>query len=283
MNAESWADLELLDHIIRGGTLSAAARTLGVDQTTIARRLAALERRIGAALFDRIGGRLTPTPVLATVLDRLQTISEEASLSMAALKRATAELHGHVRMTSVSFVLAHIIAPALGELERSHPGITLDLVADDQALSFERREADIAVRLGRTGEDTTRIKRIGAIRFRLCRPAGLLPGEHPVVRYRDTLAHVPEMLALDRARPEARVVLTADKLEILTEAALALGAEVMLPELSVRHDPRFEIVDEPATVADRPAYLMIHPERARVPSVAAVAAFVEAAVHGWRP
>ncbi|THK34405.1 hypothetical protein EHS39_30600 [Ensifer sp. MPMI2T] len=77
-------------------------------------------------------------------------------------------------------------------------------------------------------------------------------------------------------------MLTADKLEILAEAALALGAEVMLPELSVRQDPRFEIVDEPTAVADRPAYLMIHPERGRVPSVAAVAAFVEAAVRGWR-
>ncbi|WEX76231.1 LysR family transcriptional regulator [Sinorhizobium numidicum] len=282
MNAESWGDLELLDHIVRGRTLSAAARSLGVDQTTAARRLAALERRIGAALFDRIGGRLAPTPILARVLDRLRTISEEAALSMAALRRATAELKGHVRVTSVGFVLARILAPALGGLERSHPGITLDLVADDQPLSFERRETDIAVRLGRTAEDSTRIKRLGDIRFRLCRPAGLPSGEHPVVRYGAALAHLPEMLALDRARPNARAALTADKLEILIEAALALGAEVMLPELSARRDPRYEVVDEPAGVADRPVYLMIHPERARVPSVAAVATFIEAAVRDWR-
>ena len=282
MNAESWAELELLDHIVRGGTLSAAARSLGVDQTTVARRLAALERRTGAALFDRIGGRHVPTPILTAILDRLRTMSEEASLSMATLKRATTELKGHVRVTSVGFVLARILAPALGRLERRHPGISLDLVADDQALSFERRETDIAVRFGPAAEETTRIKKLGIVRFRLCRPAGLPPGDHPVVRYSDALGHVPEMLGLARARPKARVALSADKLEILAEAALALGAEVMLPEVSARRDPRFEIVDEPEGVADRTAYLMIHPERARAPSVAAVAAFIEEAVRGWR-
>ncbi|MFZ1962456.1 MAG: LysR family transcriptional regulator, partial [Roseiarcus sp.] len=63
MNAEGgWADLELVQRIARAETLSGAARALGVDQTTASRRLAALERRLGATLFDRVGGRLAPTP-----------------------------------------------------------------------------------------------------------------------------------------------------------------------------------------------------------------------------
>jgi hypothetical protein len=66
MNAGSnWADLELLDHILRHRTLSGAAAALGVDQTTVSRRLAALERRIGSALFDRIDGKLVATPPLS--------------------------------------------------------------------------------------------------------------------------------------------------------------------------------------------------------------------------
>ncbi len=84
------------------------------------------------------------------------------------------------------------------------------------------------------------------------------------------------------AAPGARVALTADKLEILMEAALSLGAELMLPEVSALRDPRFEAVDLPDAIAERPVYLMMHPERARVPSVAAVAAFIEEAVRGWR-
>ncbi len=72
MNAEAgWADLELAQRIAGAGTLSGAARALHVDQTTASRRLAALERRLGVALFDRVGGRLAPTQALGAVLDRL--------------------------------------------------------------------------------------------------------------------------------------------------------------------------------------------------------------------
>lgn len=285
MNADSWADLELLDHIARAGTLSGASRALGVDQTTVARRLVSVERGIGAALFDRIGGRLQPTPVLSTVLDRLRTMSEEAALSMATLRHATAELRGNVRVTSVGFVLSRILAPSLAAFDHRNPGIRLEFVADDQSLSFERRQADIAVRLGRTAEDSVRIKSLGEIRFRLCRPAGILPdmmGTCPVVRYGDDLAYVPEMLALDRARPSARVALKSGRLDILIEAALSLGAEIMLPERFARLDRRFEVVDEPEGIADRPVYLLVHPERARVPSVAQVAAWIEATMQEWR-
>ncbi len=56
MNAESWSELELLERLISGRTLSAAARSLGVDQTTVSRRLAAFERRLGTRLFDRVEG-----------------------------------------------------------------------------------------------------------------------------------------------------------------------------------------------------------------------------------
>lgn len=283
MNAgEDWAELQLLEHIVRAGTLGGAARALGVDQTTVSRRLATLERKIGTSLFDRIAGRLVPTPILATVLDRLRTIAEEAALSMALLRRATAELQGQVRVTSTGFVLARLLAPALAPFAHDHPGLTIDFLDDDQALSFERRETDIAVRLGRTAEETTRIKSLGTLGFRLCRPVGSSANGTVVVRYGGELAHLPEMQALDRCRPGARVALKANRLDILAEAAVALGAEIMLPELLAARDPRFEIVGHPDGWAERPLYLMIHPDRARVPSVASVAKWIEATLRRWR-
>jgi len=283
MNAESWASLELLTHIARLGTLSAAARDLGVNQTTVARRLKALERRIGTPLFDRIDGRLTPTPALEAALGRLRAMSEEASLALAALKRAKAEIHGQVRVTSVGFVLARILAPSLSVFATRHPHIALDFIADDHPLSFAKREADIAIRFGPTAEDTTLVKSLGAFRFRLYRPAHL-PSDgkpRPVVRYGDALAHVPEMQTLDRARPGARTAFTSNKLDIIAEAALALGAEAMLPERWAVNDPRFIPSEGEPVAADRPAYLMTHPERARVPSVSFAAAWIEETIRAW--
>lgn len=285
MNAGSnWADLELLDHILRHRTLSGAAAALGVDQTTVSRRLAALERRIGSALFDRIDGKLVATPPLSGIIDRLRTISQEASLSIASLMRATAELKDHVRVTSVGFVLSTLLAPALDVFARQNPGISLDFVADDQSLSFERREADIALRFGRTAEQDTKIRSLGTLRFHLCRPAGVNEetAGKVVVRYGERLAHVPEMQALDRLRPQARTVLTSTRLDVLIAASLALGADLMLPESIARKDARFDLVEEPNAIAERPLFLLTHPERVKVPAVALTAEWIAETVKAWQ-
>jgi DNA-binding transcriptional LysR family regulator len=259
MNAEGgWADLELAQRIARAGTLSGAARALHVDQTTASRRLAALERRLGVALFDRVGGRLAPTPALGAVLDRLQAMDEDAAVALAAMRRCEAEARGLVRIASVGFVLAQIVAPALGAFARAHPGVAVALHADDQLARFDRREADIAVRLGASGDDSALARKIGEARFRLCRA---------------------EMRLLDRLRPGARAVVRANRLDVLSEAAVALGAELMLPVAMARRDPRFAFADDCA--ATRPIYRLVHADRARAPSVAAATRWIDETVAAW--
>jgi DNA-binding transcriptional LysR family regulator len=281
MNAEGgWADLELAQRIARAETLSGAARALRVDQTTASRRLAALERRLGATLFDRVGGRLAPTPALGGVLDRLQAMDEDAAVAFAAMRRSRAEAQGLVRIASVGFVLAHVVAPALGRFARAHPNVALALHADDRLARFDRREADIAVRLGRTGDDSAQVRKIGEARFRLFRAVGAPPGAvAPIVRYTAALGHLPEMRLLDHLRPGARAALTADRLDILIEAAAALGAELMLPEVEARQDPRFVFADD--AVATRPIFRLVHADRARAPSVAAATRWIDETVANW--
>lgn len=282
MSAESWGDLELLERLIEGKTLSAAARALGVNQTTASRRLAMVERRIGAKLFDRLDGRLIPTPELTQVQGQLRLIAEEATRALAVLKHSTAELRGQVRITSVGFVMAHVLAPSLSDWGARHPGIALELIAEDQSLSLARREADIALRFGRNAEESTLIKQIGVIGFALFAPVGIDASEAvPVVRYGEALDHLPEMQALKIVRPGARTALRANRLDILIEAALALGAHVMLPVTIGDRDPRFSRLTLAGSSAKRPLYLLVHPERAQLPTVAHAAAWVEACLKRW--
>lgn len=274
MSAEAhWADLELAQRIAAAGTLSGAARALRIDQTTAARRLAALERRLGVPLFERIDGRLAPTPALASVLDRLRAMDADAAVALAAIRRSEAEMQGLVRVASVGFVLAKILAPAVGLFARAHPGVALELHADDHLARFDRREADIAVRLGRSPDDGATMKKIGELRFRLCRPAGAPEAGAPLARYTEALDHTPEMRCLDALRSGAPALVRSDRLDILIEASLALGAELMLPEILAERDPRFVIVSEAA--AARPVYRLIQADRARAPSVAAAARWIE--------
>lgn len=284
MNADrGWAALEVLNSIVRTGTLSAAARSMGIDQTTASRRLAALEKMFGTPLFARFDGRLIPTAALQPILGRLQAIAEDAAVAMAVLRRTSDDLQTQVRMTSVGFILQRVLAVHLPSLVAQNPNLRLDMIDDDQVLSFDKRDIDIAIRLGRRAENSTRIRSLGGFRFRLCRPAGLEAQDGlPVVHYGEEHAHLPEMAALARVRPEAKVAFTGNRIDLLIEAALAFGAEVMLPEPYAKSDPRFVFVEGPETTAERSCFLMIHPDRSRVPSVQAVARWAEACFQRWR-
>lgn len=278
MNAViDWMDLALLDAIIGTGTLAAAGRRLGVDQTTASRRLARIEKRLGSRMFDRIDGRLVPTPVLGAALGSISTLSEAARLAETVLLDKKSELDGRVRISSIGFFLAHVLAPKLASLHAEHPALRVDLVAEDRSVSFEQRETDVAVRFAAPGEDSAVMRRLGSMPFGLYRPVAGPEAPNLVVRYGEELDYVPEMRALERLRPNSMTILRSNRLDILIEAACSLGAELMLPELLARADPRFVRSAEPCPEASRVLYLLVHADRRGSPSVAAVISWITTA------
>lgn len=272
-----WDDLELISEIVAGGTLSEAARRLGVDQTTAARRLVRIEARLGAALFDRIDRRLRPTPLLKTILPQLTAMSAVAEETDNHLRRSREEAAGSVRVSSVGLIHQAILGPALGSLAAANPDIEIDLMNEDRSVSFEGREADLAVRLGRGPEDNATIRRLGRLAFALYRPkAGASSGS--IVSYGREYAEMPEAVALSALRPGARVAARSNHLDILVEAAASVGAEVMLPTLMGDADERFSEVEGTRGTAFRDVYRLAHPERGKAPEVRAVARWIDAEV-----
>ncbi|WP_026792358.1 LysR family transcriptional regulator [Pleomorphomonas oryzae] len=278
MNADiRWDELELVSEIVAGATLSEAARRLGVDQTTAARRLGRIEARLGAALFDRIDRRLRPTPLLRTILPQLSAMAAVAEEADSRLRQSREEAAGSVRVSSLGLIHKLILAPALGNLSALHPDIEVDLTIEDRSVSFEDREADLAVRLGRGPDDNATIRRLGHLGFALYRPR---EGARPdtVVAYGQDYAELPEALALKALRPDARVVTRSNRLDVLAEAAAANGAEVMLPTLMGDDDARFSEVAGTRGAAVRDVYRLAHPERGKAPSVRAVARWIDETV-----
>ncbi|WP_370678129.1 LysR family transcriptional regulator [Pleomorphomonas sp. PLEO] len=272
-----WDDLELISEIVAGGTLSEAARRLGVDQTTAARRLGRIEARLEAALFDRIDRRLRPTPLLRTILPRLTAMAAVAEETDNHLRRLREEAAGSVRVSSVGLVHQVILGPALGSLAAANPDIEIDLMNEDRSVSFEGREADLAVRLGRGPEDNATIRRLGRLAFALYRPkAGA--NSDAIVAYGREYAEMPEAIALSALRPGARVAARSNHLDILVEAAASVGAEVMLPTLMGDADERFSEVEGTRGTAFRDVYRLAHPERGKAPAVRAVARWIDAEV-----
>ena len=140
MQMLNWNDLRYVLAISRGGTLAAAARLLGVDDTTVARRLAAMQEATGTRLYRRLAdGTLQLTTAGKRTALHAERIEREIGALDGALKGADDAVSGTVRITSVPIIVNHILVPAADSLLQRHPKLQLELVADPRDLSLTRR------------------------------------------------------------------------------------------------------------------------------------------------
>lgn len=231
MHAMNWDDARFLLAVGRARNLAEAARGLGVSHTTVARRLAALERTLEVRLIDRTpdGPRLTPE---GTALARLaEPMESAADAMMRRLAGADRRLVGRVRVTSTEALGARILAPSLAELAARHPGLTVELVPDPRMFSLARREADIAVRLVRPREHATVGRRVGRVAYAAYASPRYLAGPRAPERVLTYDAPVAggEVAWLLRRFPGAQVAVRTASTMALCAAAIAGGGVTVLP------------------------------------------------------
>lgn len=141
-----WDDLRVVLAIARGGGLAGAARRLGVNHSTVFRRLDALEAGLGVRLFERRRSGYAATPAG----DDLLRTAERVESEMLELGRRIAgrdlSLSGAIRLTAPDDIATRLLIAPLARFRAAHPGIDLELVIDNRMLSLTKREADVAVR-----------------------------------------------------------------------------------------------------------------------------------------
>ncbi|MGO9604680.1 MAG: LysR family transcriptional regulator [Candidatus Binataceae bacterium] len=141
-----WDDLRFFLAAARGGSLSAAAHELSVNYTTVSRRLAALQRRLGATLLQRTPDGLALTTAGEAVMalcERMEGTATELERRAAGKDRAPA---GLVSVTATETFASRFIIPALASLRERHPEIEIELIPDYRRLDLSRRQADLAIR-----------------------------------------------------------------------------------------------------------------------------------------
>lgn len=131
---------------VEEGSLSAAARALGVTQPTLGRQVSALEDQLDVVLFERIGRSLVPTQSGIELLDHVRAMREAANrISLTASGQSQA-IEGQVRITASDILSAHILPPVLKQLRDIAPLVDIDVVASNDIRDLQLREADIAIR-----------------------------------------------------------------------------------------------------------------------------------------
>ncbi len=128
------------------GSLSAAARALGLTQPTLSRQVAALEQGLGAQLFDRVNAGLTLTPTGVELLEHVKKMGEAANGLSLNASGLSSTLEGNVCISVAESTAFFMLPPILKALKQQFPAIRIELVVSNESSDLTRREADIAIR-----------------------------------------------------------------------------------------------------------------------------------------
>jgi DNA-binding transcriptional LysR family regulator len=139
-------DLDLVLALVRGRTLGDAGRRLGQDTSTVYRAVKRLEQRLGLSLFDRSRHGMAPSELALALAQRAEAIEAELDRARELLRDGDLALTGTLRVTASDIVLPGLLMPLLPAFRQAYPLLDLELRANNQRASLDRREADVALR-----------------------------------------------------------------------------------------------------------------------------------------
>ncbi|MCA0324697.1 MAG: LysR family transcriptional regulator [Proteobacteria bacterium] len=146
MNKVDWNQLRAFLETAETGSLSAAARKLGLTQPTLSRQVAGIEKRLGVTLFERLGKAMALTDTGLALLEHARGMGAAAdAMALAATGRAQA-VQGVVTVSASDAVANYLMPPLVRRLRDEAPGILIELISSNALSDLRRREADIAIR-----------------------------------------------------------------------------------------------------------------------------------------
>ncbi|MBN8613966.1 MAG: LysR family transcriptional regulator [Deltaproteobacteria bacterium] len=242
----NWDDLRYVLALSAHGSLARTAKTLGVDHTTVGRRVEQAERALGVRLFTRTSTGYVPTADAERLLSDLRGVEDAViGLERSASARKSA-IDGTVRVTSPETFGCLYLAPRLATLRREHPGLSIELHSTGKVLDLARREADVAVRMFRSAHESLVVKRVGSLGYGLYASKDYL-ARRPLKRASELREHAllsseagPGALDakwLERLSHGAKPALVCDLSMALLEACRASAGVAVLPRYVGDREP----------------------------------------------
>lgn len=284
-----WDGLRFFVAVARAGRATRAAKRLGVDQTTVSRRLAALEADLGGALFYRTSERYRLTDLGQTVFAEAE-VMERAALAVLARSQAGSKAAGRVRLALLDEFASHWLAPRLPEFREQYPEIELVMTTGISPVDISHGDADLAIRTPRpkqAGLATTRLATTYTALYASKRVVGkqrIRVDDLTSARGLPLLIYAPEFQALQSAAwfqpilSQSKLALVSNSSHALVGAARAgLGLAVLPTFMSSLHEDLVCVSD---VLFEGEHWLVLHPEFRRDPKVRALAGFLKRIARG---
>ncbi|PWE77881.1 LysR family transcriptional regulator [Bradyrhizobium sp. SUTN9-2] len=226
----NWDDLRIIAAVRDEGTYAGASARLRIDETTVGRRLARIQRDLGVKLFDAVDGVRRPTRQCEAVLAHVGAMAAHAA-AIDRIKEGQAGPVGRLRIASTNAVAEELLAPHASSFLRDHPGLTLQFLTASGNVKFSRWQADLAIRLRKPEKGDFTISKLGDVRLYFFEPADRGGGEPVACVYPDELDAIPEAQFL-RAKRLTNVRCVTDNIRIIRTMIQSHQAIGVLPEHS---------------------------------------------------
>lgn len=280
-------DLRFFLALTRYGTLSVAADRLGVEHTTIRRRVTALEKVLGKRLFDKTSRGWTLTTAGQRLLPYAQRIESESDAAEAAIANRTVSLSGTVRIVATDGFGASVVAPGLARLRDEHPHIEVELVTSSHLLTFNVGEFDIAVTVHKPETPGFVITHLCDYDLRLYASPGYLEShpqlgsiddlrDHDMIWFVESMLDLPELRSAEAIAARARIVFRTTSLFGQLEAAASGVGLALVPSFLAHHDGRLRPVLHETVRAVRSFWLVVPARLLNTERVTAVCAHLNA-------
>jgi DNA-binding transcriptional LysR family regulator len=289
--ALGWDDLRYALALSKAGSLARAAKLLGVDHTTVGRRVEAAEAALGLRLFARTAAGYALSPEGERLLGSLRAVEEAVLRVERAASTTAAALTGPVRVTAPETFGVSYLAPRLARFGLSHPGLTVELTASGEVLDLGRREADVAVRLFRSRPQSLVVKRVADVGYGLYASPEYLAA-HPVQGPSDLRHHRLLTPPTDERSTEGQWVreLTGGASPCfvcgltlgLLGAALAHAGVAVLPRYLGDAEAGLQRIPMPQEPSDG-VWLTVHADVKEAPRVRVLLDFLTAQLRADRP
>ncbi len=194
-----WDDLRTMLAVARSGGLASAAAALGVNQSTVFRRVNRLEGALAVRLFERLPAGYVATAEGERLLATAQRMEEEANALDRAIAGSDCRLTGLLRITSSETTANHLLTRYLASFRALHPGIEIELIVENRILSLTRREADIALRPARPSENELFGRKLSDIGWAIYGSGGYLAGKEQPREPSDLAGHT--LIGWDEPQP----------------------------------------------------------------------------------
>lgn len=248
-----WDNLRYFLELARAGTLVSAARRLGVDHTTVARRLQALEKQLGQALFARESGGHRLTEAGRLLLSQVEAMETAFLAVQSSTLSDRQRLQGLVRIGTTEGFGNLILAPQLARFALEHPGLVIDLLALPRLVHLSRREADIVISLERPVRGAVLVVKLTDYVLQLYGAKSYLAQHPPItqtadlcghtfITYVDDLLFSKELQILDELHRPAHFALRSTSILAQYEATRAGTGLAVLPAFVAAQDASLQPV-----------------------------------------